>query len=118
MNSNDLLNELLTEQKQTNQWLQYIAGYSKQTPETPDTENEAYEGETRELARTFLYSCLVGCQGKTVQETREHILNLLENCRIDVAGRTAVKELFEIEVAHSTFNTPSLNALTGKEEPE
>lgn len=118
MNSNDLLKELLAEQKQTNQWLQYIAGYSKQAPETPNTENETPDIRTKGIAKVLLLTCLNSCRGKTVQETREFVLSCLERSQSDIAIQHAVKELFEIEVAYSTFNPPSLNVLTGKEGPE
>ncbi|MBP1045296.1 hypothetical protein I6N96_03335 [Enterococcus sp. BWM-S5] len=118
MNSNDLLKELLAEQKQTNQWLQYIAGYSKKAPDILNIENETPDHQTGERARMILFTSLNVCRGETVQRTREFILDFFERRQLDTATQNAVKELFEIEVAYSTFNPPSLNALTGKEEPE
>lgn len=117
MNCNVLLQKILEEQKQTNEWLKYIAGH-RQLNESSEIANEALEAKTRESAEMFLFTSLVTCRGMTVHETREYLMEHFKREQVSLAVQSLVKELFDMEVEYSTFNPPRLNILTGKEEQE
>ncbi|WP_321382705.1 hypothetical protein [uncultured Enterococcus sp.] len=125
MNSNELLKEIVQEQKETNRLLRNISKNSEPINIEMNCGGELIgqsqggllEESVREAAEMFLLCCLVACRGMTVIETREHVIERFKREQINTAVQNVVKELFEMEVQYATFNPPCLYALTGKGKP-